>query len=61
MIRWVFVLVGVLVGGFLLFLAFIVVAMRTKSPQMLGAIRRLNRSVTNRLQRSAGKPGRPHH
>jgi hypothetical protein len=57
MIRWVFVLVGVLVGGFLLFLAFLVVAMRTKSPQMLGAIRRLNRSVTNRLQRSAGKPG----
>ena len=57
MIRWVFVLVGVLVGGLLLFLAFLVVAMRTKSPQMLGAIRRLNRSVTNKLQRSAGKPG----
>ncbi len=57
MIRWMLGVVGVLVGGFLLFLAFIVVAMRTKSPQMLGAIRRLNRDVTNKLQRSAGKPG----
>jgi deazaflavin-dependent oxidoreductase (nitroreductase family) len=37
---------------------FIVVAMRTKSPAMLGAVRRFNRAFTNRLQmRSAGTPG----
>jgi hypothetical protein len=33
------------------------VAMRTKSPLLLGALRRFNRTVTNRLQRSAGEPG----
>lgn len=57
MLRWVLVLVGVVACGVLLFLAFLVVAMRTKSPRMLGAIRRLNRRVTNRIQRSAGRPG----
>ena len=37
---------------------FVVVAMRTKSPPMLRAVRRFNRGFTNRLQmRSAGTPG----
>ena len=57
MIRWAVGLVGVLVGAFVLVFAFFVVAMRTRSPHMLGAIRRFNRLVANRLQRSAGKPG----
>lgn len=58
MIRRTFFLLGALVGGFAAFLAFLVVAMRTKSPRLLGAVRRFNRTVTNRLQRSsAGKPG----
>lgn len=44
----------VLGGGF----AFIVTAMRTKSPRLLGAVRRFNRAFSNKLQRrSAGKPG----
>jgi deazaflavin-dependent oxidoreductase (nitroreductase family) len=37
---------------------FVVVAMRTKSPAMLTAVRRFNRAFTNKLQlRSAGAPG----
>jgi deazaflavin-dependent oxidoreductase (nitroreductase family) len=37
---------------------FVVVAMRTKSPAMLTAVRRFNRGFTNKLQlRSAGAPG----
>jgi deazaflavin-dependent oxidoreductase (nitroreductase family) len=36
----------------------VVIAMRTKSPRLLGAVRRFNRAFTNRLQlRSAGRPG----
>jgi hypothetical protein len=58
MIRRTFLLVGVLVGGFSALFAFLVVAMRTKSPGMLGVVRRFNRTFPNRLQRSlAGKPG----
>lgn len=39
-------------------LTFLVVAMRTKSPRLLRAVRRFNRSFTNRLQwRTAGRPG----
>jgi hypothetical protein len=58
MVRRALLLVGVLVAGFSAFFAFILVAMRTKSPRMLGTVRRFNRAVTNRLQRSsAGKPG----
>jgi deazaflavin-dependent oxidoreductase (nitroreductase family) len=39
-------------------LVFLVVAMRTKSPRLLGAVRRFNRAFTNKLQRrSAGRPG----
>jgi hypothetical protein len=38
-------------------MAFVVVAMRTKSPRLLGAVRRFNREFTNKLQRrSAGAP-----
>jgi deazaflavin-dependent oxidoreductase (nitroreductase family) len=37
---------------------FLVVAMRTKSPRMLGVVRRFNRGFTNKLQmRTAGTPG----
>ena len=58
MIRRTFFLIGVLVGGLSALLALLIVAMRTKSPRMLGAVRRFNRTFTNRLQRSsAGKPG----
>jgi len=39
-------------------LVFLVVAMRTKSPRLLGVVRRFNRAFTNKLQRrSAGRPG----
>jgi deazaflavin-dependent oxidoreductase (nitroreductase family) len=39
-------------------IGFVMVAMRTKSPSMLGAVRRFNRGVTNKVQlRSAGTPG----
>jgi hypothetical protein len=58
MFRRTLLLLGVLIGGFAAFLAFLVVAMRTRSPRLLGAVRRFNRTFTNRLQRSAaGKPG----
>jgi hypothetical protein len=58
MIRRMFILVGVLIGVFSAFLALLIVAMRTKSPPLLGAVRRFNRTFTNRLQQSsAGKPG----
>lgn len=50
--------VGVLVLGLGAGFVFLVVAMRTKSPRPLGAVRRFNRAFTNRLQRrSAGRPG----
>jgi deazaflavin-dependent oxidoreductase (nitroreductase family) len=39
-------------------LAFLVVAMRTKSPGMLGVVRRFNRGFTNKIQmRTAGTSG----
>ncbi|MGQ0802897.1 MAG: hypothetical protein ACT4PI_03390 [Actinomycetota bacterium] len=39
-------------------LIFVAVAMRTKSPRLLDAVRRFNRAFTNKLQlRSAGGPG----
>jgi deazaflavin-dependent oxidoreductase (nitroreductase family) len=38
--------------------AFIVVAMRTRSPRLLTTVRRFNRAFMNKLQlRSAGRPG----
>lgn len=58
MLRRTLLLMGLVIGGCLAFFAFVVVAMRTKSPRLLGAVRRFNRSFTNRLQRPfAGKPG----
>jgi hypothetical protein len=58
MVRRALFLVGVVAGGLSALFAFLVVAMRTKSPPLLGAVRRFNRTFTNRLQRSsAGKPG----
>lgn len=51
-------MVGVVVGAMLAFVALVVVAMRTRSPQLLDAVRWVNRVFTNRLQRPfAGKPG----
>ena len=39
-------------------LGFLVIAMRTKSPRMLGVVRRFNRCFTNKIQmRTAGTPG----
>lgn len=58
MVRRVLFLVGVVIAGASVLFGFLVVAMRTKSPPLLGAVRRFNRAFTNRLQRSsAGKPG----
>jgi deazaflavin-dependent oxidoreductase (nitroreductase family) len=58
MIRRVLILVGVLVGGVSASAVFLVVALRTKSPRLLGVVRRFNRTFMNRLQQSsAGKPG----
>jgi hypothetical protein len=58
MIRRTLLLIGVVIAGASALFAFLVVAMRTKSPPLLGAVRRFNRTFTNRLQRSlAGKPG----
>ncbi|HSJ91942.1 MAG TPA: hypothetical protein VK917_07725 [Ilumatobacter sp.] len=56
--RTVLVLGGVLVGGVVAFAGLVFVAMRTKSPSLLSAVRRFNRAFTNKLQRrSAGRPG----
>ena len=39
-------------------LGFLVMVMRTKSPRMLGVVRRINRGFTNKIQmRTAGTPG----
>ncbi len=39
-------------------MVFVMVAMRSKSPKMLGAVRRFNRGFTNKVQmRNAGTPG----
>jgi hypothetical protein len=58
MIRWVLIPVGVLVGAVSAAAVFLVVALRTKSPRLLGVVRRFNRRFLNRLRRSsAGKPG----
>jgi deazaflavin-dependent oxidoreductase (nitroreductase family) len=51
-------LLAALILGFLAFLAAYVVGIRTKSSQVLGTIRKVNRSVFNPLQmKSAGGPG----
>jgi deazaflavin-dependent oxidoreductase (nitroreductase family) len=50
--------VGALVVGLSASFLFLVVAMRTKSHRLLGAVRRFNRAFTNKLQMpSAGRPG----
>lgn len=55
MIRRLLVLVITAVLGFVVF---VLVAMRTRSEWMLTAVRKFNRSFTNRLQRwTAGTPG----
>lgn len=57
-LRWILASVGALVLGLGACLVVLVVGMRTKSPRLLGVVRRFNRAVTNRLQRtSAGRPG----
>lgn len=49
---------GLVVGGVLGFAGFVFVAIRTKSPRLLDALRRFNRRFTNQVQRRfAGKPG----
>jgi deazaflavin-dependent oxidoreductase (nitroreductase family) len=58
MLRRIFRLAGAVALGTFAWLLFVVVAMRTKSPRLLGVVRRFNRSFTNRLQRPfAGSPG----
>jgi deazaflavin-dependent oxidoreductase (nitroreductase family) len=57
-IRRVVVPLGVVVAAVCAFMGLVVVAMWTKSPRLLGAVRVFNRTVTNRLQRPfAGKEG----
>jgi hypothetical protein len=49
-------LVGALVVAATAWMTLVLVAMRTKSPRLLGAVRRFNREFTNKLQRrSAGR------
>lgn len=56
--RLALVLLVVVLGTVVGFVGFVFTAMRTRSPGMLGVVRRFNRAVTNRLQRRvAGKPG----
>jgi hypothetical protein len=58
MLRLGLILVGLIVLAVCGVFGFIVVAMRTKSPGMLGVVRRFNRAFTNKLQvRMAGRPG----
>ncbi|GAB3164324.1 hypothetical protein GCM10027059_20220 [Myceligenerans halotolerans] len=58
----VLTVLGVVVGTVAVLLAaamaFVVIGVRTQNPRILGAVRRFNRSVTNRAQlRTAGKEG----
>ena len=58
MVRRTLLVLGVVIGGIFAFAGLVFVAIRTKSPQLLDAVRWFNRTVTNRLQRPfAGKPG----
>ncbi len=58
MVRRTLFVLGVVIGGIFAFAGLVFVAMRTKSPQLLDAVRWFNRTFTNRLQRPfAGKPG----
>ncbi len=58
MLRRFACLVGALVFSVVTCLILVVVGMRTKSPRVLGLVRRVNRAVSNPIQmRSAGQPG----
>ena len=58
MVRRTLLVVGVVIGGIVTFVGFVLVAMLTKSPRLLDAVRWFNRAFTNKLQRPfAGKPG----
>ena len=58
MIRRTLFVLGVVVGAIVVFAGLVFVAIRTRSPQLLDAVRWFNRTFTNRLQRPfAGKPG----
>ena len=58
MVRRTLFVLGVVLGGIVAFGGLVFVAMLTKSPRLLDAVRWFNRTFTNRLQRPfAGKPG----
>ena len=58
MVRRMLLVVVAVVVGLSAIVGVFVVGMRAKSPRLLGALRRFNRAVTNRLQRSsAGTAG----
>jgi hypothetical protein len=58
MVRRTLFVLGAVIGAIFAFAGLIFVAIRTKSPQLLDAVRWFNRTFTNRLQRPfAGKPG----
>jgi hypothetical protein len=58
MLRAVLIVVGALAVVVCWGVVVLLFALRTKSPRLLGAVRRFNRAFTNRLQRrSAGRPG----
>lgn len=58
MLRLALIFVAVVALAVCAGFAFIVVAIRTNSPRLLGVVRRFNRAFTNKLQRrSAGRPG----
>ncbi|HEX7211252.1 MAG TPA: hypothetical protein VF241_10060, partial [Propionibacteriaceae bacterium] len=58
MVRRTLFVLGVVIGGIVAFAGLVLVAMLTKSPRLLDAVRWFNRTFTNRLQRPfAGKPG----
>jgi deazaflavin-dependent oxidoreductase (nitroreductase family) len=58
MFRFAFRLVRLILVGAFGWMAFVVVAMRTKSPWMLGVVRHFNRSAMNKVAvQYAGTPG----
>jgi hypothetical protein len=58
MVRRALQVLGATIGALFAFAVLVVVAIRTKSPQLLDTVRWFNRTFTNRLQRRfAGKPG----
>jgi hypothetical protein len=58
MVRRTLLVLGAAAGALLAILGLVTLAMLTKSPPLLNAVRQFNRVVTNRLVRPlAGKPG----